>query len=493
MVSLGCAKNLVDSEIMLGTLLRDGVEIVSETASADAVIVNTCSFIDKAQEESVDAILELAADRDRENPCQAILVAGCLTQRFRQKLPRLLPEVDGFMGIDQVGRVTEIIREAREHRATMVRGGEGGAAAAKVTARPVYIPDYATPRFRLTPGHMAYVKIAEGCNHPCSFCTIPRMRGGHRSRPQADIVEEARRMLAEGVRELNLISQDTTFYGRDWRRGDDKRSVVRGVAREDLCTLLKELDSLEGDFWIRLLYTHPAHWTDEMIGVMAECAHVARYVDMPLQHIHPEMLDRMRRETSRAHIEELIGRLRDGIPDLALRSTFIVGFPGETEAHFQSLLEFIESTRFERLGIFTYSRESGTPAARMNPQVHPKTREKRRRLAMQQQHRIAKEISAEQLGKTMRVLVERPAEREDFPAAEVRSWEHGLVRDAAPAPTPHGGSTWIARSEFDAPDIDGRVFVQGPAAPGQFLDVCIVGHADYDLLAEPVAVPAASR
>jgi ribosomal protein S12 methylthiotransferase len=412
MISLGCAKNLVDAEIMLGSLVKDGVEITNDAASADVVIVNTCSFIDAAQEESVDAILESSAVREAQNRGQGLIVSGCLPQRFREELPKLLPEVDAFMGIDQVARVNEIVREAITHRTARL-AQEATAprrerkqkvmtrlaavdkalpaddhkplpAVFEVTGRPVYIPDYATPRFRLTPNHFAYVKIAEGCNHPCSFCIIPRMRGSHRSRQQLDIVQEVRELVRQGVKEINLISQDSTYYGLDLRptrsgsiAAPDKFAAAAKALPANattLCTLLRALNEIEGDFWIRLLYTHPAHWTDELIQTMADCRKVVRYVDMPLQHIHQTMLERMRRETTQQYIVDLIRRIRAGIPGIALRTTFIVGFPGETEEYFESLLQFIRESRFERLGVFTYSHEDGTRASTMASQVPDKVK-----------------------------------------------------------------------------------------------------------------------
>src|SRR5262245_58379764 len=389
MISLGCAKNLVDSEVMLGTLLRDGFEVTSDAAKADVLIVNTCSFIDSAKEESVDAVLESAEYREAAQRGQGLVVAGCLPQRFRDELPELLPEVDAFMGVDQVAEVTQIVGRALERRQakrsagtdpkTLPKPGIHARASRSVLApvvevsrRPRYIPDYATPRFRLTPSHFAYIKIAEGCNHPCSFCTIPRMRGSHRSRAQNDIVVEARQLIADGVKELNLISQDSTFYGLDLRptrsgsiaEPEKFAAATRSLTANatTLCTLLRELNSLSGDFWIRLLYTHPAHWTDELICTIAECPKVARYIDIPLQHIHHNMLERMRRETSQEYIVNLIQTIRAGLPGIALRTTFIVGFPGETDAYFQTLLDFIRETKFERLGVFTYSQEEGTRA-----------------------------------------------------------------------------------------------------------------------------------
>ncbi len=520
LISLGCAKNLVDAEIMLGTLIRQGVEIVNDPDQADALIVNTCSFIDAAQEESVDAILESAEWRQRRRPDQAIIVSGCLPQRFADELPRLLPEVDAFMGIDQVEGVGAIVENAVRSRGekaldrvpddgTGERRAETPGASGKaarngavsprpavlntpapapamvdVHLRPSYIPHWDTPRFRLTPAHFAYVKIAEGCNHPCSFCIIPRMRGSHRSRALADVVEEARRLVEQGVRELNLISQDTTYYGLDLRpkrtgsvaSPDRFAAAARELPRDaaTLSRLLRALNDLPGDFWIRLLYTHPAHWTDELITTIAECPKVARYVDMPLQHIHDDMLARMRRETSGAYIRDLIARIRRGIPGITLRTTFIVGFPGETREHFETLLQFMRETRFERVGVFQYSQEEGTVAGRMEQQVPVATRRRRRERAMAVQREISARIMAGFVGRQLRVLVEGPARPDDV--ARVL----GTESDA------DGRGCAVARGEADAPDIDGRVYVRGNLPAGGFAEVRVVAHTDYDLIAEPL-------
>jgi ribosomal protein S12 methylthiotransferase len=500
-ISLGCAKNLVDAEIMLGTLLKDGMEITNDSSQADAVIINTCSFIDAAQEESVDTILESVDVRAIKNRGQCLIVSGCLPQRFRDQLPKLLPEVDAFMGIDQVGQVSEIVRQAVIRRAKKVQSPKlkiESTPLLNVTARPTFIPDFATPRFRLTPRHSAYVKIAEGCNHPCSFCIIPRMRGSHRSRQLADIVAEAKALIADGVKEINLISQDPTYYGLDLRQNHNRAisspekfsAATKSLATDSttICTLLRELNSLEGDFWIRLLYTHPAHWTDELIQTIAECPKVARYVDIPLQHIHENMLQRMRRETSRQYIVELIRKIRAGVPGIALRTTFIVGFPGETEASFNALLDFIRETKFERLGVFTYSKEDGTLAGKMAGQIPDKTKKRRRELAMAVQHKIARQVSESFVGREIKVLVEGRASDEQL--VNVFSWEHGLIRESKTQNSKLKAQNYfIGRSEADAPDIDGRIYVRVPPCGmpiGEFAHVKIVGHTDYDLIAEPV-------
>jgi len=551
MISLGCAKNLVDAEIMLGSLLKSGAEITNDPAAADAVIVNTCSFIDAAQEESVDAILDSAAVREANQRGQALIVSGCLSQRFREELPKLLPEVDAFMGIDQVAQVGELVKEAMARRGEKLNAQRSTANAQRskrkvqaqlaeldkakpaahdtdeslrgkdsfgktktvlttapspisdlrsplldVTARPVYIPDYETPRFRLTPRHFAYVKIAEGCNHPCSFCIIPRMRGSHRSRTQADVVAEAKALLKDGVKELNLISQDSTYYGLDLRANHSRaisspekfRAAASSLPADatTLCSLLRELNALKGDFWIRLLYTHPAHWTDELIRTIAECKKVARYVDMPLQHIHDDMLARMRRETSGQYIRDLIARIRAGVPGIALRTTFIVGFPGETDAHFDTLLDFIRDTKFERLGIFAYSQEDGTIAGKMAGQLSDKVKQRRREQAMAAQHEVARAVSESFMGRTLKVLVEGEASAKELKAAKVASWEHGLIRETDEHTAQLKGRYLVARGEADAPDIDGRVYVRGKLPVGRFARVRVIGHTDYDLIAEPV-------
>jgi ribosomal protein S12 methylthiotransferase len=321
------------------------------------------------------------------------------------------------------------------------------------------------------------------------------MRGSHRSRAQADVVREARQLLAEGVRELNLISQDTTYYGLDLRPNPSRAiasperftAATRAVGADapTLCTLVRELNALDGEFWIRLLYTHPAHWTDELIETLAACPKVARYIDLPLQHIHPNMLERMRRETSRRHIEELIRKLRAGLPGVTLRTTFIVGFPGETEACFEMLLEFIRQTKFERLGVFTYSQEEGTRAARMDHQVPDKVKRQRRDRAMAAQREVAAAVAASLVGRTLRVLVEKEAQAREWQAAQISSWEHGWGRGPEEPPLRLRGRMLVARGEADAPDIDGRVYVRGRLPLGEFARVKVIGHTDYDLIAEP--------
>ena len=449
LVSLGCAKNLVDSEIMAGHLHKAGMALTPNADEADVMIVNTCSFIDAAKEESIGAILDANRERGmrRRHRGQKLIVAGCMAQRFAGELSTSMPEVDAFIGLDQLTQVAPIIEGLLAKERAKKSLPENF-----VTPQPKYIPDYDTPRFRLTPSHTAYVKIAEGCNHPCSFCIIPQMRGRHRSRTVASIVAEARQLVAEGVKELNLISQDTTYFGMDrWEEKAGPRAKVDSSRGDSLVGLLRELQKIEGDFWIRLLYTHPAHWSDELITTIAECDKVARYVDMPLQHIADPMLDAMRRETSAQHIRDLIVRIRAGIPGISLRTTFIAGFPGETEEDFDTLLGFIEDVRFERLGVFKYSQEEGTRAAKREGHLPARTKQARWNKAMALQRKIALEQAQAMTGRKIRVLVEAPGN---------------------------------ARSEADAPEVDARVYVPEGLPVGKFAEVTVVGANEYDLIAQ---------
>ncbi len=444
LVSLGCAKNLIDSEIMVGHLQQAGMAMTPEPELADVLIINTCSFIDMAKKESVGAIHEAVDAREdsKKRKKQKIIVAGCLSQRFREELPTLMPEVDAFIGLDQITQVAPIIQNLMG-----TQGQEN-----LVTKGPQYIPDYDTPRFRLTPKHTAYIKIAEGCNHPCSFCIIPKIRGRHRSRSQESIVKEARQLIASGVKEINLISQDTTYFGMDKWEGDRPKptSGVDSSKGESLSTLIRELNAIPGDFWIRLLYTHPAHWSDDLIQAIAESPKVARYIDMPLQHISDRMLGLMRRETDGAYIRGLLRRIRAGIPGIAIRTTFIVGFPGETEADFNELVQFIEDEKFERAGVFNYSREEGTRADKMEGHLHHMTRKARWNEAMRAIQRNVEHVNRQLVGRRLRVLVEEPG---------------------------------VARGEMDAPDIDTTVFVSKKLPVGEFAEIEIKEWRGYDLVA----------
>lgn len=450
LISLGCAKNLIDSEIMIGHLQEAGMTMTPESSQADVLIINTCSFIDMAKKESISSVHEAVdgrAEGGEKRAKQKIIVAGCMSQRFSQELPDLMPDVDAFIGLDQLTQVAPIIEKLMGRTRVATEAPEN-----HVTEKPQWIPDYDTPRFRLTPKHFAYVKIAEGCNHPCSFCIIPKIRGKHRSRTQESVVKEVEALVKSGVKEINLISQDTTYFGMDKWEGQrpNPRSGVDSSRGESLSTLIRELNKIEGDFWIRLLYTHPAHWSDDLIQAIADSPKVARYVDIPLQHISDHMLTLMKRETNGEYIRDLIKRMRAGIPDIAIRTTFIVGFPGETEEDFEELCEFIRETKFERAGVFNYSREEGTRADKMEGHIHHATRKRRWNEAMRVLQECAEEFNASQVGKSVRVLVEQPG---------------------------------IARTFMDAPDIDGTVFVDKALPVGEFADIKIGDWRGYDLVA----------
>ncbi len=460
LISLGCAKNLIDSEVMIGHLAQAGMALTPDAELADVIIINTCSFIEMAKTESVNAIFDAVKERaeNEDRAKQKIIVAGCLSQRFAKDLPGIMPEVDAFIGLDQITKVAPIIENLLgKNNHEEVQKTEGPSATEDprdfVTLKPQYIPDYSTPRMRLTPDHFAYVKIAEGCNHTCTFCIIPQIRGRHRSRTQESVVQEVKALVASGVKEINLISQDTTYFGMDlWDESRPKpNSPVDSSKGNSLATLLREINTIEGDFWVRLLYTHPAHWSDELIETIASCDKVAKYVDIPLQHISDRMLTAMKRVTSGDYIRDLLRRMRKGIPNIGIRTTFIVGFPGETEEDFQELLDFIEEFRFERAGVFSYSKEEGTRANKMDGHIHHATKKSRWSRAMKALQRIASEVNQEQVGKQVKVLVEEPG---------------------------------VARTEWDAPEIDGSVHVPEDIPVGSFAQMTISDWRGYDLIAK---------
>lgn len=446
LISLGCAKNLTDSEIIIGHLTEAGMLHTQDLEIADVLIINTCAFIDKAKQEAIDTIIGAAEARAQgaAPKNQKIIVAGCLSQRFSKELPNLLPEVDAFIGIDEIKDVTSIIESVLKN--TLQEKSI-------VTKTPRYIPEYDTPRYRLTPKHTAYVKIAEGCNHGCAFCAIPLIRGRHRSRTQDSIVREVRHLVENGVREINLIAQDTTFFGMDrWENETAKRtSQVDSGKGESLASLLREINTIPGDFWVRILYTHPAHWSDELIETMATCEKIAPYADIPIQHIAANQLQAMNRITDGDFIRDLIKRIRARIPNISLRTTFIVGFPGETESEYEELLTFIRDFNFERAGVFAYSKEENTKAFKMKGHIHHRTKQRRWNEVMELLFTLASERNQSYIGKTMKVLVDAPG---------------------------------FARSISDAPDVDGCVIVPEDLPVGEFANVVITDAIGYDLIAE---------
>lgn len=442
-ISLGCAKNLVDSEVMADRLLNAGFTKV-EPEQADALIINTCAFIDPAKQEAIDTIFAATRAREAgEAPLhQKIMVAGCLSQRYAHDLVKLMPEVDCFIGVDKVPEVADIVNSCLSGTAEKVYS----------TKVSKLMPDFGDVRYRLTGKHFAYVKIAEGCNHACAYCVIPRIRGGHRSRPQASIMREVKALVEAGVKEINLIAQDTTYYGMDkWEGGATKTSGVDSARGESLATLLREINALPGDFWVRVLYTHPAHWSQELIDVFATCEKVVKYVDIPLQHISAHILEEQRRKTDGDYIRKLIRDLRSAVPGIGLRTTFISGLPGENEDDHAELRDFIREFRFERAGVFPYSREEGSLAAKMKNQVHHATRKRRANELSMILAGIADEIGQDCVGQTLRVLVDSPG---------------------------------IARGPWDAPDVDGSIHVDPSLPVGEFAEVLITDSIAYELFAE---------
>jgi ribosomal protein S12 methylthiotransferase len=462
-VSLGCPKNLVDGEVMLGLVREAGHEITADSSAADAIVVNTCAFIDRAKQESIDAILEMAQLK-KDGQCTRLVVTGCLAERYRDELRREIPEIDAVLG---TGDVPEIIGAlgtpqpsalvANAAPAPLKFFSRSPAATAVATpAPPKVLPEYLyeadTPRVLTTPKHFAYIKVAEGCDYTCAFCIIPTLRGKYRSRSIESIVREAQSLADRGIRELLLISQDTTFYGID--RGE------RGA----LARLLRELNRIDGLQWIRLLYLYPTTITDDVLDAMAECEKVCRYIDLPLQHASPAVLKRMRRPGHRGTYDKLLARIRQRVPGVALRTTLIVGFPGETEADFAELEGFVADTAFDHVGVFTYSHEEGTRAFGLPDDVPAAVKTKRRNALMARQKRIVARAQKARIGSEVSLMVDGP------------SSDHELVLQG--------------RLEGQAPEIDPVVYLTDcdPAdVPiGNLIQAKIVGASGYDLIAAPV-------
>ena len=444
-VSLGCAKNLVDSEVMIGKLGQAGWELVPEAAEADAVVINTCAFIDAAKAESTDTILQHAHEK---KPGQQLIVAGCLSQRFGEELRSLVPEIDGVVGTGAYASIVEVLDEARAGR---------GPVRLELQAEPEH--DF-LPRLITTPRATAYLKVAEGCDHPCTFCIIPQLRGKFRSRSRESILMEARALAAAGTKELILIAQDTSMYGRD-----------RGEKRGGLASLLHDLHAIDGLEWIRLLYLYPATVDDELIDAMASLPKVAKYMDMPLQHAHPEMLRAMLRPSNGERYLEIIEEFRARVPGVTMRSTFIVGFPGETEAHVDYLEAWIHRAELDRVGFFTYSQEEGTPAAELGAQVPAKV-QRARLLRLRDAQRLASERArAKRVGRIERVLVE---ERRSLKKSDPLRGALGVAQ------------AWVGRSMGEAPGVDGGIYFTGEASPGDFVDVTLRGATAFDFYGELV-------
>jgi ribosomal protein S12 methylthiotransferase len=435
-LSLGCPKNLVDSEVMSALLARSGWIVTDRPERADVIVVNTCAFILPAKEESVEAILRMAAFK-KKGRCRRLVVAGCLPQRYGAELARELPEVDLFLGTGDFPDIPAQLEriDAGREKAPLVRVSE-----------PLYLMDAAVPRAVSTPFY-GYLKIAEGCSNRCAYCVIPSIRGPFRSRPMDDLVAEAERLAAGGTREIILIAQDTTAWGRDLR------------GRPTLNGLLKRLCAVEGLRWIRILYAYPRSITAELLATMAAEKKVCRYLDIPVQHISDRILKAMNRKGTSACIRRRIAEIREAVPGVALRTSLIVGFPGETEEQFEELLDFVRESRFEILGVFPYSPEEGTAAEGMPGQVPDGEKARRQALIMEAQAAIADEIGLARIGSVEEVLIEGTSGRKDFP--------------------------WRGRTRFQAPEIDGITYVRnGALVPGEFVRCRITAAALYDLYAE---------
>jgi ribosomal protein S12 methylthiotransferase len=481
-LSLGCPKNLVDGEVMLGMVREAGHEITNEASAADVLVVNTCAFIDSAKQESIDAILEMATQK-RDGKCSRLVVTGCLAERYRDDLKREIPEIDAVLGTGEIPGIVDAVGArysglgARESEA----GGQGREAGGRGSIEnehavspvkfflkapvrnsnhapgprspaPDYIYDAETPRYLTTPRHYAYVKIAEGCDYTCAFCIIPTLRGSYRSRTADSIIREARDLADRGVRELLLISQDTTFYGIDRRE--------RGA----LSRLLRELNKIEALRWIRLLYLYPTTITEDVLAAMAECEKVCRYIDLPLQHASAAVLKRMRRPGNRDTYDRLLRKIRQIVPGVTLRTTLIVGFPGETDADFTELESFVGDTGFDHLGVFTYSHEEGTRAYGLPDDVAASVKRRRRQALMARQKRLVAKAHRARVGTETDVIIDGP------------SPEHDMVVQG--------------RMEGQAPDIDSVVYLTDcdPAAlgTGDLIRTRIVGTRGYDLVATPL-------
>jgi ribosomal protein S12 methylthiotransferase len=443
-ISLGCPKNLIDSEVMMGKLKASGYEITANASEADTLVVNTCGFIESAKQESIDAILEAARLKTGGNATR-LVVAGCLVERYRDDLKKAMPEVDAFIGTSQIDDITTVCDEKVNTRSLpVITLGDQSA---------TYLYDESTPRVLATPGYTAFIKIAEGCDRPCAFCFIPQMRGHFRSRRFGSVMLEAEQLANKGVKEIVLVAQDSSRYGEDLGEPDA------------LAHLLRELSHVDGIEWVRVMYTYPTHISDGFLDVLATEPKAVKYLDMPLQHASRKVLKLMRRGGTRLSLERLIKRVRDRVPDIAIRTTFITGFPGETEEDFEELMTFVRNCEFDRVGVFTYSDEEGTPAYDLPDKVLPATAERRRARLMKEQSRISRRKNKARIGETVRVLFEGESKETDL--------------------------LWQGRMETQSADIDGCVLINDvpedfEPIEGTFVNVLITEAHEYDLVGRVV-------
>ncbi len=436
-VSLGCDKNLVDTEVMLGLLAKHGHQMVDSEEMADVIVINTCCFIHDAKEESIQTILEMA-EYKKEGTCKVLIVTGCLAQRYKQEILDEIEEVDAVLGTTSYDKIVEAINEAMDgHRSLQMEDID-------------VLPEVDSQRLVTTGGHFAYLKIAEGCDKHCTYCIIPKIRGNFRSVPMERLLKEAQSLVEQGVKELILVAQETTLYGKDLY---GKKSLPR---------LLKELCKISGLYWIRILYCYPEEITDELIQVIKEEDKVCNYLDLPIQHASNDILKRMGRRTSKEQLVEIVGKLRREIPDIAIRTTLITGFPGETQEQHEELMEFVDEMEFDRLGVFTYSPEEDTPAATFADQIEESVKEDRQADLMELQQEIAFELAEEMIGKEVLVMIE------------------GKVADE---------NAYVGRTYKDAPNVDGLIFVESDEElmSGDFAKVRVTGALEYDLIGEIIS------
>ena len=441
-VSLGCPKNLVDSEVMMGTLQQAGYEITSSSEDAETVVVNTCGFIESAKQESIEAILE-ATRLKEEGKAKRVVVAGCLVERYRDDLMKELPEVDAFIGTNEVTRILEATDDKTNFRSLpLLPIGNKSA---------TYLYDFDTPRYRATQSHTAFIKIAEGCDRPCAFCSIPSMRGSFRSRRFGSIIEEARSLVKQGVKEVVLIAQDSSRYGEDLGEVDALAALIRALG---------EIEELE---WVRVMYAYPTHISDAFLAAIAETPKAVKYLDMPLQHASRNVLKLMKRGGTRDSLERLIARVRERVPSITIRTTFITGFPGETEEDFEELMTFVRNCRFDNVGVFTYSDEEGTPAFDLPDKVDPKTAKQRRTRLMKEQAKISKQLNKAKIGQTYQVMFEGISQESDL--------------------------LFQGRLQGQTQDIDGYILINDmpdglEPQMGKLYDVRITEAHEYDLIGE---------
>jgi len=424
-ISLGCPKNLTDTEVILGKLASAGFGITAKVKEADVIIINTCAFIKGAKEEAIDTILDIAGGRQKD---QLLIVAGCLAQRYKKELPPLFPQVDGWIGSGSIDKIVEFVRSlTKSHKRGKVEVSKEGSC----------LFDHKTPRIKATPPWYAYVKIADGCDNRCSYCAVPIIRGRFKSRPIESIVKEVKSLANRGVKEVIFVAHDTTMYGKG-----------------KLPLLLKKVSKIDGIEWIRIMYAHPAHVTDKLLEIIANEPKICKYLDLPIQHICDRILNLMGRGVSKKDIKHLITKIRRSIPGIILRTSLIVGFPTESEEDFEELLNFVKETRFERLGVFTYSKEEGTGAAKLRGMVPERIKKSRYGKVMQAQRHISKELNQKMIGKTLEILVENQTQK-----------------------------GCLGRSYMDAPEIDGSVLVRNSKiSPGEIAKARITSASSYDLV-----------